>query len=65
MKRDFSKYPGFFRMCAGCSKKEKLDGLKQEEYLCLVRREVVSASSDLAMKCDDFDGLNVENLPQD
>lgn len=64
MRKDFSKYPGFFRMCAGCSKKERRDGLKQEEYFCLIRREVVSASSDHAMKCDNFDGLNVENLPQ-
>ena len=65
MKKNFSKYPGFFKMCAGCSKKEKRDGLKQEDYFCLVRHEVVSASSDLAMTCDDFDGLYVEHLPKD
>ena len=28
MKKDDSKYPGLFKMCAGCSKKEKRTDLE-------------------------------------
>ena len=63
MKKDFSKYPGLFKICSFCSKKEKRGGLKKEEYYCPATDRIVTERSD-AMTCEEFDGANIANLPQ-
>ncbi|MBR5831713.1 MAG: hypothetical protein IKY79_03770 [Bacteroidales bacterium] len=59
--KDFSKYTGLFKMCVGCSKKEKRDNLKEYEYFCTNRGTVISATTD-AMECDEYDGYYLNNL---
>lgn len=63
MKKNFNKFPGLFKICSFCSKKEKREGLKKEEYYCPATGRIVDERSD-AMTCEEFDGVNMENLPQ-
>ncbi len=63
MKKGISKYPGLFKLCSFCSKKEKRGGLKKEDFFCPVTDRVVTERSD-ATTCEEFDGANIANLLQ-
>lgn len=58
MKKDESKYHGLFKMCAGCSKKEKHANLENEQFYCKEKGDIVYGTTD-ATTCKSFDGKNV------
>ena len=51
---------GFFKMCAGCSIKEKRAGLNEGQFYCNIKGDVVYETTD-ASACDSFDRKNVVN----
>ena len=63
MNNDFSKYPGFFKMCAGCSIKEKRADLENKQFYCRVKGSIVYEDTD-ANTCNSFDGKNVVDTTQ-
>lgn len=51
---------GFFKMCAGCSIKEKCADLEDGQFYCKVKGSIVHETTD-ASTCDSFDWKNVIN----
>ena len=58
MKKDDSKYPGLFKMCAGCSKKEKRTDLENGQFYCKEKGGIVYGRTD-ATNCNSFNWENV------
>ena len=53
----------FFKMCAGCSIKEKLADLENGQFYCKIKGDIVYEDTD-AITCDSFDWGNVVKSTQ-